>query len=114
MSEAVASFHAPVYDDAPRRDRAAALRAEPAEGFAVDMGLRHGRPIGPHPEPFCRVACGAGEFAAAVQWLMRHRRGLAVLLHPETGGDPADHSEHAIWMGRLLPLGLEVFRGAPA
>ena len=43
-------------------------------------------------------------FAAAAPWLMLHRQGLTVLLHPETGDEIADHTAHACWMGEMLPL----------
>ncbi len=42
---------------------------------------------------------------------MLNRAGLTVLVHPETGDDVADHSEHAAWLGAVLPLRLEVLRG---
>jgi DOPA 4,5-dioxygenase len=31
-------------------------------------------------------------------------------LHPETGDDYVDHTEHAVWYGAMLPLRLEMFR----
>jgi aromatic ring-cleaving dioxygenase len=39
---------------------------------------------------------------------MLNRDGLAILLHPETGNDYADH---AVWFGAVLPLRLDVLRG---
>lgn len=38
---------------------------------------------------------------------MLNRRGLTILVHPETGDDLADHSKHALWLGAVLPLDLE-------
>jgi aromatic ring-cleaving dioxygenase len=35
-----------------------------------------------------------------------------VLLHPETGNDYVDNSDHAAWFGAVLPLRLEVFKNA--
>ena len=32
-------------------------------------------------------------------WLMLNRLGLTVLLHPVTGDDYADHTDHAAWLG---------------
>ena len=42
-----------------------------------------------------------------VPWLMLTRDGLTILLHPETGNARADHTEHAVWFGAVLPLRLE-------
>jgi DOPA 4,5-dioxygenase len=39
---------------------------------------------------------------------MLNRHGLAVLVHPETGRDLADHTAHAAWLGEMLPLRLDV------
>jgi len=43
---------------------------------------------------------------------MLNRDGLTILLHPGTGDDYADHADHAVWFGAMLPLRLEAFRGA--
>lgn len=43
-------------------------------------------------------------------WLALNRKGLVVFLHPDTGDDLLDHTEHAIWMGAMRPLDLSVFR----
>jgi len=32
--------------------------------------------------------------------------GLTILVHPETGDEVADHRDHAMWMGKVLPLDL--------
>jgi DOPA 4,5-dioxygenase len=31
-------------------------------------------------------------------------------MHPETGDDLLDHTEHAIWMGAMRPLNLGMFQ----
>jgi DOPA 4,5-dioxygenase len=40
---------------------------------------------------------------------MLNRDGLDVLLHPETGDDPLDHTVYAAWLGDKLPLRMEAF-----
>lgn len=35
---------------------------------------------------------------------MLNRRGLAVLIHPETGQPRADHLLHAMWLGEVLDI----------
>jgi len=34
---------------------------------------------------------------------------LVVFLHPDTGDDLKDHTEHAIWMGSMRTLDLSIF-----
>jgi DOPA 4,5-dioxygenase len=112
---AISGYHAHIYyDDAPTRARAAALRAAIAAGFAVVLGRWHDRPVGPHPGPMYQVAFAPEVFAALVPWLALNRAGLSILVHPETGDDPADHSDHALWLGTPLPLDLSVLRPAAA
>lgn len=47
-------------------------------------------------------------FASFVPWLALNRRGLAILVHPESGNALADHTDHAIWMGEVLDIKTEV------
>jgi DOPA 4,5-dioxygenase len=35
---------------------------------------------------------------------MLNRRGLAVLIHPNTGRPKADHLLHALWLGEILAV----------
>ena len=109
----IPSYHAHVYypDDASRVT-ATWLREAIAERFEVRLGRWRDEPVGPHPEPMYQVAFDAGVFPEIVPWLMLNRRGLTVFVHPETGDALADHRDHAVWMGRLLPLNLGVFKGS--
>jgi len=102
---AIASWHAHVYfADAGERERALAVRDEIAERFAVALGRVHDRPVGPHPCPMYQVAFDGASFGRIVPWLALNRRGLTVLVHPNTRAERADHLEHALWMGRPLAL----------
>jgi hypothetical protein len=62
------------------------------------LGCGHGAPVGR-----IRSRC-------VRPWLMLNRDGLTVLLHPETGDDYVDHTDHAAWFGSMLPLRLEMFK----
>lgn len=109
----IPSYHAHVYyRDAASRAAAASLREAIAARFEARLGRWCDEPVGPHPEPMYQVAFDAGLFPEIVPWLMLNRRGLTVFVHPETGDDLADHRDHALWMGRMLPLRLEVFEGS--
>ena len=105
----ISAYHAHVYyDDASRAD-AALVRDEIAARFETRLGRWRDGPVGPHPEPMYQVAFEAALFPEIVPWLMLNRRGLTILVHPETGDGLADHRDHAIWMGRTLALNLGVF-----
>jgi aromatic ring-cleaving dioxygenase len=43
-------------------------------------------------------------------WLMLNRDGLSILLHPGTGDAYADHIDHAVWLGSVVPLRMNVLR----
>ncbi len=60
-----------------------------------------------------QIAFPCGLLGSFLPWLMLNRDGLTVLLHPGTGNDYADHTTHAVWMGEVLPLRLDVLEGAP-
>ena len=87
----ITGYHAHVYYNDDNRPAAAELRAEL---------------VGPHPEPMYQVAFGLDQFSTIVPWLMLHRRGLTVLVHPDTGNDVPDHRDYPLWLGAGLDLDL--------
>ena len=106
----IAGWHAHIYYDPASQPRAEALREGIAAGFAVRLGRWHDQPVGPHPQAMYQVAFGADDFAALVPWLALNRNGLDVLVHPETGDDVTDHTDHAIWLGTRLRLDIDSLR----
>jgi DOPA 4,5-dioxygenase len=55
-----------------------------------------------------QVAFAPALFPTLVPFLALNREGLAVLVHPETGRQKADHLHHAMWMGAVLALDASV------
>jgi aromatic ring-cleaving dioxygenase len=108
----IRDYHAHIYyDPDSTRDRAALLRERVAVAFpAATLGRRHDAPVGPHPQSMYQIAFPSKLLATLLPWLMLNRDGLTILLHPETGNDYADHTEHAVWFGAILPLRLDVLR----
>lgn len=106
----VRGYHAHVYYDGQTREVAQTLRKAIAKRFDVRLGRWHDDPVGPHPLGSYQIAFGAAQFGALVPFLTLNRAGLTVLVHPETGDDLADHTEHALWMGELLVLDLSALR----
>ncbi len=102
----ISGFHAHVYFVPECAEQARALCEAARERFAVSMGRMHHKPVGPHPSPSCQLAFAPEQFGDLVPWLALNRRGLVVFVHPETGDDRRDHTEHAIWMGEIRELDL--------
>ena len=106
----VKGYHAHIYYAPETRNTAERLRAGIGERFQARLGSWHDEPVGPHPVAMYQVAFVAEEFPSLVPWLMLNREGLDVLVHPLTGDSVADHTRFAIWLGRALPLRLDVLR----
>src|ERR1700753_4330479 len=103
--QSIQSYHAHIYFDGPEQRRLAeALRAEIAERFSVLLGRWHDRLVGPHTRPMYQAAFATSEFARFVPWLMLKRRGLAVLIPPNTGHPKSDHLNQAMWLGEVLDI----------
>ena len=107
---AIKGYHAHIYFDADTIDQARALCEQAAQSFPLKMGRVHERPVGPHPDWSCQLAFGPQMIGEVLPWLALNRKGLVVFLHPDTGDDLLDHTEHAIWMGAMRPLDPSVFR----
>lgn len=106
---AIEGYHAHIYYTQETKESAERIRAALGAQFAVALGRWHDVPVGPHPQSMYQVAFAPDEFARVVPWLMLHREGLSVLVHPETGDDYQDHATHSLWLGTPLPLRLEIF-----
>ncbi len=104
------AFHAHIYFDAETLGQARALCEEARDKFGVEMGRVHEKPVGPHPDWSCQLAFGPEKFAEVVPWLALNRNGLIVFVHPETGEELKDHTEHAMWMGQIRPLDTSIFK----
>jgi len=112
--EVLKHYHAHIYyDPASSRDRAARLRERVAAAFPeATLGRWHDALIGPHLQSMYQIAFPRNLLATFLPWLMLNRDGLTILLHPGTGDAYADHTEHAVWLGGILPLRLDVLRAA--
>lgn len=104
----IVGYHAHVYFNAQTLPQARTLCETAAQHFPLKMGRVHEKPVGPHPDWSCQLAFKAALFADVIPWLMLHRNGLVVFIHPITGNDLVDHRDYALWMGAVRPLNLSV------
>lgn len=110
----IRGYHAHVYfASEAERVHAARLREQVAERFpVVVVGRWHYQPVGPHSQPMYQLAFAVDQLPLVLPWLLLNQSGLSILLHPSTGNGYADHVRHAAWLGRPLPLRLDVLRRA--
>lgn len=103
--DTINGWHAHVYFDPATRDAASRLREAIAAAFPdAVLGRWHDVPVGPHPQAMYQVAFTPALMPALLPFIALNREGLTVLVHPETGRQKADHADHAMWMGAVLPL----------
>ena len=103
-------YHAHVYFDGQSIGQARSLCELARDTFDIEMGRVHEKYVGPHPRWSCQLAFPPEKFGELVPWLALNRDGLTIFIHAETGDVIADHTEHALWMGELLPLDLDALR----
>ena len=72
--------------------------------FNVQLGVGTTRPLGRISTPCTRRFFRRTNSARVVPWLMLHREGLSVLVHPSTGDGYGDHMERSLWLGERLKL----------
>jgi aromatic ring-cleaving dioxygenase len=106
----IRGYHAHIYYDRETRRHAAELRAALSERFDVALGRWRDEPVGPHPKAMYQVSFAPELFADFVPWLMLNRRGLTILVHPETGRDVPDHQDYPLWLGEKLDLDIELLK----
>ncbi len=104
----ITGYHAHIYFDADSEADAQAVRDAIDGRFDVVLGSWHRQDVGPHTRWMYQVLFATELFASFVPWLALNRRGLAVLVHPQSGDSIADHTDHAIWMGEVLDVKVDV------
>lgn len=104
-------FHFHLYFSAETRDSALAIRArlKDVTDFEYDLPPVRERPVGPHRWPIWSIWVDRANFAAAMLWMAHNHGQHSVLVHPNIDDGLADHTDHAMWLGKALPLNIEVF-----
>jgi len=101
------TFHAHIYYEKETMEKARALvdKAYTKEGVVV--GRMHEKLVGPHPTWSCQLLFSKDQLTNMMIWLLENRKGLTIFIHPVTGNDLLDHTDHAIWLGRKIELNLD-------
>ena len=105
-------FHFHVYFDEATRQSAVAIREQLKREatFHFQLPPVRERPMGPHRWPIWSLWVDRANFTPAVEWMMRHHQQHSVLVHPNIDDGLVDHTLHAMWLGELRPLNVDVFR----
>jgi DOPA 4,5-dioxygenase len=109
-SPAVHGYHAHVYYDNDSFPVATKLRDALEANFPVEIGAFSGEQVGPHPVPQFQVIFKTDAFQTVVPWLMLHREGLDILVHPLTDDMLDDHTVYAMWLGAPITLKLDTMQ----
>ncbi|EDM26718.1 hypothetical protein LNTAR_18765 [Lentisphaera araneosa HTCC2155] len=103
------SYHAHVYFNDSTESLAQQIYTSIDKEFNFDLGRIHLKPVGPHTQWMFQVAFTANDFETFINWLESNRQDLSILIHPLSGDNYQDHSEHAQWLGQKLELDLKIF-----
>lgn len=106
----VPSYHVHVYYDDSNLELIKEIRKHLWDLFSdnsfIQIGKMYDHPIGPHPQAQFVVAIHHTFLQFVFNFFMKNRQGLSVLIHPETGNEIKDHTDHLVWMGTPLTLDL--------
>ncbi|OHX10461.1 4,5-dioxygenase [Chromobacterium sphagni] len=106
----ISGFHAHVYFDASHQTQAKRLWDAIQSRFDVTARYWREAAFGPHPSGAYQVDFSAALFGELVPWLMLHREGLDILVHPLSGDDVEDHTDYAMWLGAPVALDVDFLR----
>jgi DOPA 4,5-dioxygenase len=90
------------YDPTSTRTVAEGVCAALGEHFQVEIDGFRDTPIGPHPIANVLVIFKPDQFEHVVPYLMVHRDGLNVLVHPLTEDAVEDHTDFVMWLGKPI------------
>ena len=107
---AVHGYHIHVYYDSESQPAATKLRSELEGKFPVEVGRMSDAPQGPHPISQFQAIFRTPAFQDVVPWLMLHREGLDILVHPLTDDMVDDHTDYAMWLGTPVDLRIDTLQ----
>jgi len=106
----IKDFHIHLYYDSTTLEKAQEIAQKALVNFPnLGLGRFHQKPVGPHPMWSVQLLVSNENFGPVLGWLSLNRKGLIVFVHPNTGNDLLDHTNHAIWLGEKLDLNLSIF-----
>lgn len=104
------AYHAHIYFRDEDVEAATRLHAQAgrALGTVATVWPMRKRRVGPHARPMFEIEFPHAAREQVLAWVEAHHGPFPVLLHPESGDELADHRDHAVWLGEVLPLDLSI------
>ncbi|MGR5063960.1 DOPA 4,5-dioxygenase family protein [Photobacterium sp. DNB22_13_2] len=101
-------YHAHIYFDEHQINTAKRLYQEIAQREDIEAIFPLvNREVGPHSKPMFEVHFGHGNHHF-IEWLKINRSKLSVLIHPVTNNALSDHTTEATWLGKTLPIKVDI------
>ena len=101
----IEDYHFHIYFDSDSKEFALKLRDRILLKDGINYQNKiHSFPIGPHVLPQYAIVCPVELFPILIRFFMLNNGGLSILIHPNTGNAIKDHLDHAVWIGKQLPL----------
>jgi aromatic ring-cleaving dioxygenase len=105
-------YHVHVYYELDQLELASDIRQK----FISDIpeidgvGPLRQKAVGPHPIPMFEAWFSFQCLEQVIEWMEQNNQGLSVMFHPLSGNDFEDHATYCWWIGKELPLKLEIFK----
>lgn len=106
----ILGWHCHIYFPMERRDVAVRLNTEIQDRFPIWDYRWMDRSNFLHPTPMFRFQFKRDDLADFLEYLTLNRDDLSVLVHAISGDDIIDHTQHAMWLGEPLTLGIDALR----
>ena len=103
----ISEYHAHLYYKLENLEEAKKLSQTIGEKFNLAIGKVHEKPVGPHKSWSCQVSVPPDRFAELIPWLALNRGSVDFFIHPVTGNDLLDHTDHVMWLGKSYSLNLQ-------
>lgn len=103
----IKEYHAHLYYCEDTFEKACEIIEKAKDISAFTIGRMHKKNVGPHPKWSCQLLFANDDLPVVLPWLFENRDGLTVFMHPQSGDDKLDHTDHAIWLGEKVKLKLE-------
>jgi aromatic ring-cleaving dioxygenase len=104
-------FHSHIYYTPEVKPKALNLQKKIKDNFASTVrcsGL-HDQLMGPHPFWMFEADFKSDLFLDMIDFLIEHRDGLSILIHPLSGNAVLDHTDYALFLGRKEKLNISIF-----
>ena len=102
-------YHAHLYYHEANIEEAKQLADKIHTAYGVKVGTFHRKPVGPHPVWSCQLSIPVEKFAETIPWLLLNHGTIDIFVHPNTGNDLIDHTQHIMWIGKSYDLKLSIF-----